>query len=319
MKAAIVTELGKPPAYGDFSEPTARPGEKLIRVSTAALSQLTRGRASGRHYSSSGSLPFVVGVDGVGVDESGKRIYFALPSAPYGSMAEKTLVRASHCVEVPNGLDDVKAAAMANPGMSSWAALTERAKFQSGETVLINGATGTSGRLAVQIAKYRGAKKIIATGRNLEVLNSLRSLGADVVIPLTGNQEELNDALRKQFQDSPIDVVLDYIWGKSAEQILLTGAKYSQEGFPIRFIQIGTVSGADIQLPGAVLRSSAIQLMGSGMGSISLERLVASVGEVFKAAVHANFRMDSEVFPLSKVESAWVKESGSDRIVFTLP
>src|SRR5580704_14770174 len=127
MKAAIVVESGKAPIYGDFKEPVPANGEVQVTVSAAALSNVVKSRASGRHYSSSGQLPFVVGIDGVGRLEDGGRVYFALPNPPYGSMSEKTVVRRSQCVSLPDDLDDVTAAAIANPGMSAWAALTERA------------------------------------------------------------------------------------------------------------------------------------------------------------------------------------------------
>jgi NADPH:quinone reductase-like Zn-dependent oxidoreductase len=170
MKAAIVVEAGKTPIYGDFKEPVPESGEVEIRVSAAALSNVVKSRASGTHYSSSGQLPFVVGIDGVGCIEDGRRVYFALPRAPFGSMSEKTVVRSSQCVSLPDDLDDVTAAAIANPGMSAWAAFKERAQLTVGETVLVNGATGTAGRLAVQIAKYLGARKVVATGRNADAL-----------------------------------------------------------------------------------------------------------------------------------------------------
>src|SRR3984885_10135152 len=184
MKAAIVLEAGKAPVYGDFKEPVPGQDEVRINVAAAALSNVVRSRASGTHYSSSGELPFVVGIDGVGRLDDGRRVYFVLPKPPLGSMSERTVVRSGQWVALPDGLDDVTAAAIANPGMSAWAALKERAKLAAGETVLVNGATGTAGRLAVQIAKYMGAKKGIATGRNIEVLKSLAGLAADVTIPL---------------------------------------------------------------------------------------------------------------------------------------
>src|SRR5580658_5689107 len=184
MKAAVVVEAGKTPIYGDFEEPVAKTGEVRVTVSAAALSTVVKSRASGAHYSSSGQLPFVVGIDGVGRLDDGRRVYFVLPKAPLGSMSEKTVVRPSQCVSLPDDLDDVTAAAIANPGMSSWAAFRERARLVAGETVLINGAAGTAGRLAVQIAKYMGARKVVATGRNEEALKALSALGADVAIPL---------------------------------------------------------------------------------------------------------------------------------------
>lgn len=183
MKAAIITAAGKVPVYGDFNEPVAGKGQELITVSASALSQFSKSRSSGSHYSSSGKYPSVAGADGVGRTATGRRVYFALPEAPYGALAEKSLVSSKHCVVVSDGLDDVTAAAIANPGMSAWAALVERAHLQPGETVLVNGATGTAGRIAVQLAKYLGAGKIIGTGRNESELAELLSLGADTVIP----------------------------------------------------------------------------------------------------------------------------------------
>ena len=97
MKAAIVHTAGQTPAYGDFAEPVAAAGENHVTVTAAALSPLARGRASGRHYSSEGVFPFVAGVDGVGRLDNGQRVYFALPRAPFGAMAERSVVAASHC------------------------------------------------------------------------------------------------------------------------------------------------------------------------------------------------------------------------------
>jgi len=135
------------------------------------------------------SFPIGVGIDGVGRLDDGGRVHFFLPKAPYGSMAEKVVVPSSQCTTVPDGLDDITAAAIAIPAMSSWVALKDRANFTVGETVLVNGATGTSGRLAVQVAKYLGAKKVIATGRQAATLQSIKPLGADETILLNENRE----------------------------------------------------------------------------------------------------------------------------------
>ncbi|MCW3060724.1 MAG: quinone oxidoreductase protein [Capsulimonas sp.] len=317
MKAAIVTEVGKTPIYGDFKNPVAINGENRIDVTAAALSHLVRGRASGSHYSSSGELPFVVGVDGVGRLESGDRVYFVLPNAPFGSMAEVATAPFAQCLYLPEDLDDVTAAAIAIPGMSSWAAYKERAKLQPGETVLVNGATGASGRLAVQIAKYLGAKKVIATGRNPEALQSLTALGADVVIPLTLGADALETAFQEQFA-AGVDVVADYLWGESAELLLMAGAKAGPEAVPIRFVQIGSISGANIALPGAALRSSAIVLMGSGLKSIPIQRILGDIDGVLQAAVPGKFEIVTQAIPLSEVEQSWGIDDGKKRIVFIL-
>jgi NADPH:quinone reductase-like Zn-dependent oxidoreductase len=315
MKAAIVVESGKTPIYGDFKEPVPANGEVQVTVSAAALSNAVRSRASGTHYSSSAQLPFVVGIDGVGRLDDGRRVYFALPQAPFGSISEKTVIRPSQCVFLPDDLDDVTAAAIANPGMSAWAALKERAKLMTGETVLINGATGTAGRLAVQIAKHMGATKVVATGRNVKSLKALSALGADVTIPLGDTGDAFENALEEQFGDG-IDVVLDYLWGRSAERIIIAGAKAGKDAVPVRFVHIGSMSGPDITLPSAALRSSAITLMGSGIGSVPVERMVQSIDDLMKATVPAGFKIETKTFPLSQVEGVWAAAGNMPRTVF---
>lgn len=301
--------------YGDFNEPIADDGEVRINVTAAALSNVVRSRASGRHYSSSGDLPFVVGIDGVGRLDDGRRVYFVLPKPPFGSMSERTVVRLEQCIVLPDELDDVTAAAIANPGMSAWAALRERGKLKAGEAVLVNGATGTAGRLAVQIAKYLGAGKVIATGRNLEALRTVTHLGADATIPLVEDRDELEEAFQKQFSEG-VDVVVDYLWGPSAERLIVAGAKAGKDAVPIRFVHVGSVSAPEITLPSAALRSSAIELMGSGIGSIPLERLVKSIDDLMRATLPGRFEIATTTLPLSAVEAAWATAGNMPRTVF---
>jgi NADPH:quinone reductase-like Zn-dependent oxidoreductase len=317
MKAAIVSQAGQTPVYGDFSEPQPAQGESRVTVTAAAISQVVKSRASGKHYSSSGQFPFVAGIDGVGRLDDGRRVYFVLPQAPHGSMAERTVVDSTRCIALPDKLDDVTAAAIANPGMSSWAAYIERARLKAGETVLVNGATGTSGRLAVQIARHLGARKVIATARNASALKSVAALGADVTIPLVGDEAKLERALQQQFAEG-VDVVIDYLWGRSAELLLTAGAKARRDAVPIRFVQIGSMSGSDITLPGAVLRSSAIELMGSGIGSVSLDALVEAIRALLHATVPAGLRIATAPVPLQDVERAWPDDDSTRRTVFTV-
>jgi hypothetical protein len=213
-----------------------------------------KGRASGKHYSFDGRLPFVPGIDGTGILPGGERVYFAFPVAPWGSMAQRAPVALNHCLPLPDALDDITAAAMANPGMSAWAALVKRAGMKAGETVLINGATGSAGQLAVQIARFLGARKVIACGRNVE---KLAALGADETVNLSQDEADL----RTQFAGlaaQQIDVVVDYLWGRSAELLLPALAKHSPGNAPVRFIQVGSLSAADIsQWRGAALLAAA--------------------------------------------------------------
>jgi NADPH:quinone reductase-like Zn-dependent oxidoreductase len=318
MKAAIVKELGQAPVYADFDEPIAGDGEALIDVTAAPLNHVTRYRASGTHYSSAGSLPFVVGLDGVGRQEgqqSGKRVYFILPRAPFGSMAERTVVKASNLVPLPDDLDDATAAAIALPAMSSWAALKERTKIAPGQVVLVNGATGISGRLAVQIAKHLGAGKVIATGRDRGMLDALAALGAEVTISLLQDEAALDEAFQKHFGDG-VDIVLDYLWGASAELLLAAAAKMSKNAKLIRFIQIGSSGGPNISLPATVIRSSGLELIGCGMGSIPFDRMLTTMAQVFAATVPHGFKIEPKILPLSKIEGNWAITTTAMRTVF---
>ena len=319
MKAAIVNSFDRVPEYGKFEEPVAQAGEVLVKVSAAGLSQLVRGQAAGRHYSSSTALPVIPGVDGVGRLADGRRVYFAFPKAPFGTMAELSVVRSTQYVALPDELDDVTAAAAANPGMSSWVALNERAKFVAGETVLINGATGVSGRLAIQIAKYLGARRVIATGRNEASVAELPSLGADSVIALDQSPERLTEVFRKEIKESGVNVILDYLWGASAESLIGAVAGHgSGEAEPrIRYVQIGSLSGQTITLSSGPLRSSGLELLGSGLGSVSNEALLKNIGELMKAIVPGRLNIAAQAVPLTQVAEAWSSKT-ADRIVFTL-
>jgi NADPH2:quinone reductase len=288
----------------------------LLDVTAAPLSHVTRYRASGTHYSSAGSLPFVVGLDGVG-HYGGKRVYFLLPRAPFGSMAERTVVKASHLVPLPDDIDDATAAAIAIPAMSSWAALQERSKLAPGQVVLVNGATGISGRLAVQVAKHLGAGKVIATGRDPAMLDALSALGADATVSLLQDDAALDRALQKHFSDG-VDIVLDYLWGGSAERLLAAAAKMSQDAKPIRFIQIGSSGGASISLPATTIRSSGLELIGCGMGSILFDRMLATVAQVFKATVPHGLTITTKILPLAKIEGNWAITTTVTRTVFAM-
>jgi NADPH:quinone reductase-like Zn-dependent oxidoreductase len=323
MKAAVMASEGSTPIYADFEEPSGDGRSTLVAVSAAALSQFTRSRASGSHYSSEGASAAIVGADGVGVTSDGRRVYFFLPEAPYGAMAQMTKVETERCIPLPDDVDDLTAAAIAIPGMSSWAALTLRARLQPGETVLINGATGVAGRLAVQIAKHLGASKVIATGRDEAALEEVRSLGADAVVPFKLGPEhpqgvEAYEAALSEHFNTGVDVVIDYLWGTSARTIIAAIARTVESAIPVRYVEVGGASGEDVELPGAALRSSAIVLMGSGIKSIPLAGLITSMRSVFDAIIPAGLRINTRQVPLSQIATAWTSKGDRSRIVVVM-
>ena len=318
MHAAVVHAFDAPPRYTTFADPIAAEGEKLVSVTAAGLHPIVKALAKGTHYGSSGELPFVAGIDGVGKLEDGTRVFFGIARSPFGTFAERALAASWMCLPLPEAIADVTAAGIANPAMSSWAALTARAKFVAGESVLILGATGVAGQLAVQVAKRLGARRIIAAGRNPQALQKLKALGADAVISLDQDQASLVSALRTEIAEAGVDVVLDYLWGQPAESVLQAIAQKGlrKASSRIRFIQIGESAGKTISLPAATLRSSGLELLGSGFGSASLDQIRQALTEFFQVAAREPFQFQTKAAPLREIETLWNHAEEGTRLVF---
>lgn len=318
MKAAIVLGPDQTPVYGDFDEPAPQDGMAVVRVSASALSNATRARATGSHYSMTGGFPLVPGIDGVGRTESGRRVGFLLPESPFGGMAQKTLVRDALCLPVPDNVSDVLAAAIINPGQSPIGALRVRAVLQRGEGVLINGATGTTGQVAVQIAKILGAGPVIATGRNPDALARLRELGADDTIDLSADADAVQDALVRHFGDGEIDIVLDYLSGSPTEVVLAALARGHKAAKTIRYVIAGSAASSSTTVSTSVLASSSLVLMGSGIGAVRVPDILQAATDALELAGSANLRIDTMELPLAQVEKAWVTDYDRSRVVFTV-
>jgi len=314
LKAAVIVDKELAPIYADFKDPEIALGHHLIRVQASSISQITKARASASHYSSDNEVPFVPGFDGVGTLEDGSSVYFLVPRNPFGAMAEYCSVAQENCIVIPGTLSSEVAAAMAITGMSSWAALVEQAQMRVGDTVLVNGANGISGRLAIQIAKYLGAGKIIATARRASTFDDLYQLGADQCIVLSENMKETEAAFYAEFKQG-IDIVLDYLWGPSALCLINLAAKNSPANKALQFVQIGSIGGATIPFPASALRSSGLKLMGSGLGSLSIAQMLNSVLQVLTHAPNAGFNVKVNSIPLAEVAHAWNTTSSETRSV----
>ncbi len=317
MNAAIVESYEKPPRYGTFPDPVAGDGEVTVKVTAAGLHPIVRALAKGAHYGSSGKLPFIPGVDGVGTLDDGSRVLFGGARPPYGTFAELAAVRRPMCMPIPHELDDATVAAMMNPGMSSWGALEHRAHFVAGESVLILGATGAAGKMAVQIAKRMGARRIVAAGRDAEALEETRQLGADATISLKQDHDALVAAFRSEIAAEKIDVILDYVCGAPAEAVLEAIAQrgLDHESWRIRYVQIGSMAGPTITLRAEVLRSSGLEMVGSGFGSVSMEKIFESLRSILKEAAERPFAIKLKKAPLSDVEKLWNSKEDA-RLVF---
>ncbi len=319
MKAAVLHTLGQPPRFEDFPDPQPGQDEVIVRVKAASLKNADKAMASGSHYDSHRQLPVVCGIDGVGVLDDGRRVYCGGSRPPYGMMAEQTIVSKAFCFPVPDGLDDSTAAALPNPALSSWLPLVWRARLKSGESVLILGATGVSGKLAIQIAKHLGAGRVVAAGRNAQVLETLPNLGADATISLDQSDQDLTAAFVREARQTKFDIILDYLWGHPTEILLdaLTGHDVMAESSGIRLIEIGEMAGPRISISAAALRSSGIEIYGSGGGSIPHTAIFEAFPKVWALAAGGKLRIDIETVPLADVENAWQrKDLPGRRLVF---
>jgi NADPH:quinone reductase-like Zn-dependent oxidoreductase len=312
MKAAVLTSFNQPPRYEDFAEPVAkRRGEVPVTVLAAALHHLTLAKATGKHYSGSAALPLVPGVDGVGRDTDGKLRYFVLDDTAFGALAERTVIDPERSLILPRDADPVTIAAAMNPAMAAWLALRCRVPFKKKQKVLILGATGNAGAMAVQIARLLGASRIIASGRDEARLKALRALGASDVLAL--------EDPRMGEVASDVDVVLDFVWGEIGARIMdrLIRARADRSQV-LTWIEIGSMAGASSPVPAELLRAARLQIVGSGMGSVPGREIVKELPALVKEIVRGTLRIDAKVVPLREVERAWRDaEHSTERIVLT--
>ncbi len=312
MKAAVLHAVGEVPRYEDAPEPVVGEGQELVRVTACPVMNYDRAWAAGTHYSSPGKLPTVCGFIGAGELADGARVLFGSRD---GVMAERAVTQRKWCTVIPDGIDDAVAAAIQNPAMSAWTALEWRAKLQAQERVLILGATGVTGQLAVQLAKQLGAGHIVAAGRNQRVLDLLPGLGADATIQLDQSEDALREAYRAH---GPFDIVLDYLWGRPTEVLLSTfGATDMEIRFArTRLVQVGVMAGQTLNLDAEVLRSHALEILGSGSGNAPpLEVITSYLPKVMDMVASGALRIEITRVPLAEVESAWNLDQGGRRTV----
>lgn len=318
MHAAVVHSFDAPPRFGTIDTP--RPDgehEILVDVLAAGLHPRVRSDANGTHYTSDHVLPLVPGIDAVGRTPQGELLYFVAPDAGRGTMAERAVVDRRRAITLPAGTDPVAVAAAMNPGMSSWVALRRRVTLEPGARVLVLGATGNAGQLAVQIAKHLGAAHVVAAGRDSERLDLLPGLGADETVSLLGDPGKVADRLGRSAGDA--DVVIDFLWGPAAEHAmpaLLTARP--EPAKPLAWIQIGSTAGAEITLPSYLLRAANLQIMGSGQGSVTTAGILAELPSLVTEIASGNLAVDPLALPLSQVERAWnTPTAPGQRIVLT--
>jgi NADPH2:quinone reductase len=305
MKAAVLHEVGGTPRYEDFPDPEAGEGEVIIDVKAVAVENVDKAIAAGTHYASKeyvARLPVIPAFDGIGALPDGTLVGFGNPRLPYGALAERTVVAADAFVPIPEGIDPAVATVLgtAITGMS----IRTAAGFVPGQTVLVQGATGVAGRLAVKVARLLGAGRIVATGRDDDQLREVLAIGADAVI----NTAVPDDALAQAFTDAKgdgYDVVVDYLWGRPTEILLRTLVPKSF-AFPktTRVIQIGQSAGAALSLTGESLRTSGVEIYGAAKG-LDPETMGEAYGQIVTWAQAGELTFEVEKVPLCDIETAW--------------
>jgi NADPH:quinone reductase-like Zn-dependent oxidoreductase len=304
MNAAVVTSFDDPPHYEQFQVPQPGADETLVDVLAVGLHPRTRTGAAGSHYTSTVTLPMIPGIDGVGQRSDGKRIYFVAADDVIGTMAEKAVVDERRAIELPDEVDVAKVAAAMNPAMSAWVALRRRVPIEPGQSVLVLGATGNAGTMAVQVAKRLGAGRVVGAGRDLTRLGALPAVGADDVVQLTDDAEASDHALAAAAAD--VDIVIDYLWDKPAQRaIMALLTARGDRSRAMNWIQIGSMAGPTIELPSIALRSANFRLQGNGQGAVSTQAYLAELPSLVAEIDAGTIAVRANRVPLAEVEAVW--------------
>jgi NADPH:quinone reductase-like Zn-dependent oxidoreductase len=249
-------------------------------------------------------MPLIPGIDGVGRTAGGELVYFVLSDTCWGSMAQQTVIDRRRSVMLDPHADVATIAAAMNPAMSSWVALHRRISFSPGQSVLILGATGNAGQMAVQVAKRLGASRVIAVGRDADRLALLAELGADETISLVGDDDAVDHDLGRAA--ARVDLVIDYTWGTPTQRALpAILSRRDDDVQPLTWLQIGAIAGPSIELQSAWLRAVRVDIVGSGQGSVPTSAIVKELPALAAKITAGTFAVSPVPIPLSRVQAAW--------------
>jgi len=297
MRAAILRAYGAPPEPSDFGEPSAGDGQVVVEVEAAGLNPVDLASTSGSFYRGNPPLPSVPGLEGIGRTAGGERVYFEEAIQPFGSIAERALVAEDRLVPVPEDLDAGLALALGIAGTAGWLAVMRTGKLQEGETVLVLGASGVLGQVAVQAARLLGAGRVVAAARS-----EIPDRGADAAVTLGG--DDLEGRLREA-AGGAIDLVVDPLWGAPARAAL---AALAVGG---RLVNVGQSAGAEVAIASAAVRGSARAILGHSNFVTPHEEKRAAYQRMASHATAGELVIDSERVPLSEVAEAWERQASS--------
>jgi len=318
MKAAVLYGPGSAAEYADFGEPPVPPGRELVDLVAAGIHPVVRSLAAGRHYGSAGTYPMIPGVDAVARTASGGLVYTGYVQPPFGTLAERMAVPATMQLPLPDSAGPEQVAGGLNPGLASWLPLRLR-QSEAGPlgTVLVLGATGLAGLLAVQNAQLLGAERVIAAGRDQARLARAAAHGATTVA-LSSDRDATAAVLAGALGGTAPGLVLDFVWGAPAEAAFAALARrgLEEDNADISYVQIGALAGPEAAVPAALLRSRRLRITGSGAGSASRETIMAELPGYLQIIAEGRVDIPVRVFPLSAVTDAWTASArGGERVV----
>lgn len=307
MRAAVLKELGQTPTVEDFRDPEADAGKGhvVLDVLAAGINPIDLRRASGALAGMEPPVPSVVGAEGVGRTEDGRRAYFRGTVPPFGAIAERTLVPEDLLVEVPDGVEDGVAVACGIAGSAGWGALTRVAQLEPGEKVLVLGASGVVGSVALQAAKLLGAAHVTAAARSEDGLATARERGADATVRL---RDDLTGAdLTQALLDAggPYDLVVDPLWGAPASAAL---EALDTRG---RLVQLGQSAGPEATFSPVRLRFSELRILGYTNFLATPDEQRASLTALWEHAAAGELSIDVEAVPLDDASAAWERQASS--------
>lgn len=312
MKVAVLTQTGTTPTYADFPDPQPGGGHVVVDVTAAGVHHLDLAKASGA-FGDPDTLPYVIGADGVGRTAAGRRVFFTSPVSPHGSWAEQTLVAEQDLLDLADDVDDVTAAALGNTGLAAWLALTWRANLQPGQNVLVLGATGALGSVAVQLAKALGAATVVAADRDPDRLVRSSEHGADATVTITPDTD-LVGAFRDVVGGRGFDVIIDPVWGEPALAAMHVAARGA------RHIQIGQSAGATVELPAAIIRAARLELLGFAHIDPPVQVRRDAYLRLTELAATGALTVDTMTLPLADCKRAWeLQQQGAPRKLVLTP
>jgi NADPH2:quinone reductase len=300
MRATVVTELGRPPEAGEAAEPGPGDGDVLVDVHAAPVNPIDLAVAAGRNPAGHPPLPFVPGCEGVGTLD-GRLVWVyrgGIGIARNGCMAERVAAPQEAITHVPEGADPALAGAMGIAGMAGWASLSWRVPVREDDVVLVLGATGTVGTVAVQTARLLGARRVVAAGRDREALDRLP---ADATVPLEG---DLAEAFREACDGGPT-LVFDPLWGEPGAAAVEAAARGA------RIVQLGQSAGPTAELTSAAIRFKGLEIHGFSAFNIPKDVLDREYARLVEHAMRGDISIEIERVPLDGVAAAWEQQAQS--------